>query len=298
MIKLEALRAFVAVAEAGSIKGASARLNRTVSAISMTLTQLENELSSELFERDRKSQLTELGVFVEQTATVLIRDYDRAVDIIKAYANGRTGKLRIASVPSVATHLLPDLLKDFVTRHRNVDVELTDTDSLQVIHLVETAQADFGICSPIPGETAVDFKPLFRDKFRLVCAEDDALAKLGRPLRWEDLAGSNLILNESSRSLTNASYAQLAATSRLTIRNISSLNAMVGSGLGVTLLPALSCSVLPAGVVSLEFSDDVVCWRSVGIVQRPSSIESPLARHFCEHLENQAPQWVSSLERM
>ncbi|WP_191629066.1 LysR family transcriptional regulator [Pandoraea terrae] len=295
MIKLEALRTFVTVAEVGGIKGASERLNRTVSAVSMTLTQLENELSAALFEQDRKSHLTDLGQFVKETATLLIRDYDRAVDLIKAYANGRTGKLRIASVPSVATHLLPSLLKDFVVRHANIDVELTDTDTSQVIRLVETAQADFGICSPLPGTTSVAFKHLFRDKFRLVCAEDDPLVQLGRPLRWDDLATTNLILNESSRSLNNASYAEVASNARLTVRNISSLTAMVGAGLGVTLLPALSCSTLPKNVVSLAFADDIVCWRDVGIVQRPNSIESPLTRVFCTHLEEQLPRWLASL---
>lgn len=295
MIKLEALRTFVVVAEAGGIKRAAERLNRTVSAVSMTLTQLENELSAELFEQDRKSRLTDLGQFVKETATLLIRDYDRAVEIIKAYANGRTGALRIASVPSVATHLLPSLLKDFVSRHENVDVELTDTDTSQVIRLVETAQADFGICSPLPGVMSVEFSPLFKDRFRLICAQDHPLATLGRPVRWEDLSGSNLILNESSRSLTDSSYTELAASARLTIRNIFSLTAMVGAGLGITLLPALSCSTLPHGVVSVPFADDIVCWRSVGIVQRPNSIESPLTRLFCAHIKQQIPHWLPSL---
>jgi DNA-binding transcriptional LysR family regulator len=293
MIKLEALRTFVVVAEAGNIKAASERLNRTVSAISMTLTQLENELAAELFEQDRKSNLTDLGRFVKGTATLLIRDYDRAVEIIKAYANGRTGKIRIASVPSVATHLLPGLLKDFVSKHENVDVELTDTDTSQVIRLVETAQADFGICSPLPGVMSVDFEPLFRDRFRLICAKNDPLARLGRSVRWEDLAGSNLILNESSRSLKDDFYTELSSSARLTIRNISSLTAMVSAGLGITLLPALSCSTLPRGVASIPFAEDIVCWRNVGLVRRPNSIESPLARRFCSHLKEQVPVWLA-----
>ncbi|HEU4827142.1 MAG TPA: LysR family transcriptional regulator, partial [Dongiaceae bacterium] len=107
MLRLEALRVFVTVADSGNIKDAAERVGRTPSAVSMTLKQIEERLGAPLFETDRKHRLTDLGRFVHQAAVVLLRDYERAVDLIEAYAQNRTGRLRLASVPSVATVLLP-----------------------------------------------------------------------------------------------------------------------------------------------------------------------------------------------
>ena len=58
MIRLDALRALVAVAEHGNIKDAAEQLHRTTSALSMTLKQIEDRLGGPLFEADRKQTLT------------------------------------------------------------------------------------------------------------------------------------------------------------------------------------------------------------------------------------------------
>ena len=86
MLRLEALRAFVEVADHGNIKDASERLFRTPSALSMTLKQIEDRLGCPLFETDRKSSLTEMGRFLHDQSVVLLRDYDRAMERIEAQA--------------------------------------------------------------------------------------------------------------------------------------------------------------------------------------------------------------------
>ena len=61
MVKVEHLRVFVAVAEAGELQQAAAHLGRTPAALSMTLKQLEDELGGSLFENERKGRLTYLS---------------------------------------------------------------------------------------------------------------------------------------------------------------------------------------------------------------------------------------------
>ena len=293
MIKLEALRTFTIVARAGNIKDAARRLLRTPSAVSMTLTQLEEELGGPLFENDRKSNLTDLGRYVDNAAQILIRDYDRTLEIIIDYAQHRAGRLRLATVPSVATHLLPNLLRDFMKDRPNVDVELVDTDTAQVMRLVETGQADLGLCGvPLSGSSLL-FDPLFRDQFKVVCGTSSVLARIRRPIRWSDMAGSELILNEASRSILAAEYTALAKTARLTMRNMASLLAMVESGMGITLLPSLASADLPAGIKALELADRA-SWRIVGVVSRPGVTESPLTRAFRAHLDAHTPTLLAA----
>lgn len=120
------------MAEEGNIKDAATRLLRTPSSVSMTLSALEDELGRPLFEQDRKSGLTVLGTYVRDMAEVMIRDHDRGIETIKAFAQSRLGRLHIVAVPSVASRILPPILREFLRRQSGAAVSLVDTDSHQV----------------------------------------------------------------------------------------------------------------------------------------------------------------------
>ncbi len=279
MIRLDALRALVAVAEHGNIKDAAEQLHRTTSALSMTLKQIEDRLGGPLFEADRKQTLTELGLLVRDTGIILLRDYDRAMEAIAAHAGAFSGRLRLASVPSVAVMLLPQALREFLQTRPDVDVELVDTDSTDVWHMVESGQVDLGFASAPPENLHLRFDALFREPFRLICHSSSAMACKPEPIEWHDLEGANLIMNEALRAVSQQNFLHLAERSHLSVRNVSSLVAMVVADMGVTLLPTLATTNLPSDVVCLSLAD-ALCCRTVGIIQRPDKVVSPLAKAF------------------
>ena len=288
MIRTEALRVFVTVADCGNIRDAAARLFRTQSALSMTLKQIEDTLGAPLFETDRKSGLTDLGRYVQGVATVLLRDHDSALRLIAGYAGGHSGQLRLASVPSVAALLIPELLRDFLTARPLAEVDLVDTDSADVRRLVQTGQADIGIASnggasaagASNGGEGLTYTPLFQDRLKLVCRADAGFAG---PLDWADLTDTALILNQTTAQIASPAFVTLAAGARLRVRNVTSLLAMVQAGVGVTLLPGLATVALPPGLVALPLAD-TSCTRQVGLLQRAGRSLSPLAGAFQAHL--------------
>ncbi|MFO1173699.1 MAG: LysR substrate-binding domain-containing protein [Paracoccaceae bacterium] len=279
MLRLEALRAFVEVADHGNIKDASEKLYRTPSALSMTLKQIEDRLGCPLFETDRKSSLTEMGRFLYDQSAVLLRDYDRAMERIEAQSKARSGRLRIASVPSVATMLLPRFLQAFLQDRPDLDIDLVDTDSTDVRLLVETGQVDLGIAGIGPDLVGLACEPIFRDPFKLICRSDSALAAKGGVLDWADLEGEPLIMNEATRSLRSPQFQRLAQDARLSMRNVASLLAMASAGMGVTLLPALATANLPATLTARRMQDPA-CRRTVGILWREGKVPSPVASLF------------------
>ncbi|MBL4916551.1 LysR family transcriptional regulator [Szabonella alba] len=279
MIRLEALRAFVEVADHGNIKDASEKLYRTPSALSMTLKQIEDRLGCPLFETDRKSSLTEMGRFLYNQAVVLLRDYDRAMERIEAQSKARSGRLRIASVPSVATMLLPSFLQMFLHVRPDLDIDLVDTDSTDVRLLVETGQVDLGIAGTGPDMPGLVCEPIFRDPFRLVCRSDSVLAAKSDVLDWSDLAGQPLIINEATRGLPAPEFQRLARDARFSVRNVTSLLAMVSTGMGVTLLPALATVNLAATLTARPLRDPA-CHRTVGIHWREGKVPSPVTSLF------------------
>ncbi len=286
MIKLEALRVFVTVAEIGNIRDAADRLGRTPSAVSMTLKQIEDLIGAPLFEGDRKNVLTALGRFTRDAARAQIQGYDKLVAKIHAYAHHRIGTLTLACVPSVAARLVPPLLQRFMAENPGVQLELSDADSARVAGLVESGVADLGIAGRPQVAGVVHFRPLFRDRFKVICGRESPLASLNRPLTWADLAGEALIRNGASESIEVAAYRVLAEQASLMVRNVTSLVAMAESGLGITLLPALSTIGLPASVLSFELQDSV--FRSVGILERKEGTRSPVSAAFLDLLSSRS----------
>lgn len=282
MIRTESLRVFVTVAECGNIRDAADRLFRTQSAISMTLKQVEDHLGAPLFESDRKHSLTDLGSFVSGVAKVLLRDHDTAIDLIEEYASGNSGRLRIASVPSVAALLIPEMLAAFVKDRPTAEIDLVDTDSANVRKLVATGQADLGIASAAATEAGLRYTPIFEDSMQLICQASSALAQYSGPLEWRDLEGIPLILNETTRGIQAAEFQALAARTKLRVRNVTSLLAMVRAGIGVTLLPGLAAVGLPPTLVARPLSDQS-CRRQVCLLRREGRVQSPLASAFQQH---------------
>jgi DNA-binding transcriptional LysR family regulator len=282
MIRTEALRVFVTVAECGNIRDAADRLFRTQSAISMTLKQVEDHLGAPLFESDRKHSLTELGSYVAGVAKVLLRDHDTAIELIEQQAFGHSGRLRIASVPSVAALLIPEMLATFLADRPKAEIDLVDTDSADVRRLVVSGQADLGIASMGPTDAGLIVTPIFEDRMQLVCPANSPLAQAAGPLDWQDLDTVPLILNETTRSIQSAEFQAIAARTKLRVRNVTSLLAMVRAGIGVTLLPGLATVGLPPTLVARPLSDQS-CRRQVRILRREGRMQSPLARAFQDH---------------
>ncbi len=279
MLRLEALRAFVEVADHGNIKEAADRLLRTPSALSMTLKQIEDRLGCALFETDRKSSLTDMGRFLYDQASVLLRDYDRAMEQIDAQAKARSGRLRIASVPSVATLILPRFLQAFIANRPDLEIDLVDTDSRDVRLLVETGAVDLGIAglpADLPGLAS---QPVFRDPFRLVCRKDSPLLAKAGALDWPDLQAVPLILNEAARGVVSPQFQELAREARVSVRNVASLVAMVQAGLGVTLLPALATVALPEDLAVRPLADPA-CLRTVSLYWRLGKVPGPMPALF------------------
>jgi len=294
MIKLETLRTFVTVAEAGNIKDAAERLCRTASAVSMTLKQLEHEVGGALFETDRKSSLTPLGAFMLETGRLQIQNYDRMIDGIRAYARNRIGRLTLASVPSVAANLVPSLLPRFVLDRPGVEIELLDTDSRNVLRSVESGQADLGIAGRPLSRTTAAFEPLFRDRFKVICNAGCDLAAAGKLVDWADIESHSLILNGASDTIDAPGYKAVSEQASMYVRNVTSLLALAKSGFGVTLLPALAAVDLPEDVVALDLAEENM-WRVVGLLSRSDTVLSPVALAFRAFILDEVPKLVRTL---
>ena len=281
-MKLEQLRVFVAVAEAGELADAGNRIGRTPAAVSMTLKQIESDVGGVLFEGERKGRLTPLGAYVLAQARRALAEYDQAVLNMRHYVTGAHGLVSIAAVPSAATRLVPLAIKALRAKRPGVRVDVRDIDSAAVADAVATGAVDFGIATLTEAAPGLSAERLLEDPFVLVCPATHRLAALKRPLRWSDLDANDFIANGLCSRINADAVLALIAGSPLTVRNTTSLLAFVEQGFGVTLLPALAVSASSA-LRTLPLADRKAK-RKLDVLTRQGETLNPSAKALLDEV--------------
>jgi len=129
MDRFQSLLAFAKVVEAGSFAGAGKRLDRSVSAISRQVTELEAHLGARLLNRTtRRLSLTETGRAFHDRVVQLLAELEEAENEIGAQAVVPSGTLKLTASISFGTRYLAPAIADFQRKHAALrfDVELSD----------------------------------------------------------------------------------------------------------------------------------------------------------------------------
>jgi LysR family cyn operon transcriptional activator len=142
------LRTFVAIAEAGGIARAGARLNLSQPAASRQILALEADLGVQLFDRiGRRFKLTSEGEDLLRQCRRLLTDAESITERARALKAGKTGILRVGSTPQAIESLLADFLTSYGRRHPGVEVHLVEEGAVRLpsrlergdVHLIITA---------------------------------------------------------------------------------------------------------------------------------------------------------------
>lgn len=267
-LKIVQLRHFVWVYELQGFHAAAEKAHRTQPAISLSIRDLEGKLGQALFEkrnaRAARPELTPFGVQFMAYAKELIAHHDRVIKDMSLIAQHKSGHLRIASVPSIASRLLPDILTRFIGDATDLHVSLFDDSSEVVLAMVENQQVDFGIASLWEAESDIRFIPIWEDSIGVVCRSDHRLADEVE-LSWQQLRGERLIANGTSRLLAGTAAEELVVDAQFYMSNMISLLAMLEAGMGITTLPRFAFPPEHSQLLFIPLSEPLVV-RDIGIV--------------------------------
>lgn len=175
---------FLAVLEHGSFTAAAAALSTTASVLSRAVARLEARLGQQLMRRTtRRISLTDAGRrYLEQAreAFDLLQAAEREALSKSAALSGR---VRISAPTTFGHFRLPALLKPFLTRHPEVQLELNITN--RNVDLVAEG-FDMAIRLGQLPDSGLVARKLEDAELRLVAAPD-YLKRAGKPKKLEDL---------------------------------------------------------------------------------------------------------------
>lgn len=291
-MKLQQLRHFLLVVEEGGFRAAADRANRSQAALSASIKELEKTLGQRLFESGNKATLTPFGEICLPKINQFLTIYKALEDDLRASASGDKGKIRIASVPSLVTKLLPSVLVEYSKKYPDIEIVLIDDNSVGVANRLLAGEVDLalGNCTSMD-QADIDFTPLISDPIGVVCLKSNSLNQLKsqsekqqknlrkKGLKWQQLVAQPFIYNGTCRLLENTPAEVLNRNARYTVENITSLFSLLRNNLGITTLPKLAFPSNEPELIWLDLTEPALN-RQIGIFKLANKTISPPAQAF------------------
>ncbi|MFI6881221.1 LysR family transcriptional regulator [Streptomyces sp. NPDC050400] len=260
------LRILVAVADEGGFSAAAAALGVTQSAVSHSVRGSERKLGAVLFARGRSgARPTDAGTKVVGHARRVLRLLALMAAEARAEPGTVQGPLRIAAFRSAALHLLPPALEALAARHPGIEPEVrvvrdvgAGTAGEVTAGRADLAIATLGGSGPLPAGLVGDV--LVEEEYSLVHPAGHPAPRTLPLVDWTENCGS----------YTRDWWAAQDWIPRATVRaeDDGTVLSMVGTGLGMAIMPELALRGAPSTVEITDLGPDRPV-RSVGYVTTP-----------------------------
>jgi DNA-binding transcriptional LysR family regulator len=188
--RLEAMAAFVAVAELRGFAPAARRLQRSPSAVTRLVAALEDRLSVRLLQRTTRSvALTGAGARYLDHARRILAAVDEAEGNARAERTEPAGRFVVAAPQVFGRREVAPLMFDFLARHAKVSGEITLAD--RVVHLVEEG-VDLAVRIGVLEDSSLVARKVGETR-RVVVGSPGYLAGRNRPRSPADLASHAIV---------------------------------------------------------------------------------------------------------
>lgn len=241
MDRIETLRAFTTVIDAGSFTEAAMRLGTSPQVVSKYVKALEDELGQQLIYRTTRSlSLTEAGRAHLPRCRALVEDFDDLRAAARAEEREPQGQLVITAPVTFGERVLTGLAHRFLETHPKVAIELKLTDR-------RLSLVDEGIDLALRIGALEDASLIVRKLGHVpvvYCAAPAYLARAGRPERPEDLARHSVILDTNFsepgvwRFRAGTGSLAVKVSGRLMANSAEAVRQLALAGAGVALIPA------------------------------------------------------------
>jgi len=151
-MRLNQVRAFVAVADCGSLRAAARRLGVSQPAMTKSIRGLEAELNAQLVQRTSRGVVpTAAGKVFLTRARVVQAELRKAGEEVAQIAGQRGGSVAFGlGLPALA--LVPDALADFHRQYPAVRLRVVEGAANALVPLVRDETLDFCVSRRQPGE--------------------------------------------------------------------------------------------------------------------------------------------------
>ena len=284
------LKLFCAIVQSGSITKGANVCNLALSAASRRISEFEEAAGMVLLDRSVKGvTLTHAGHAVMQHALRLFQGFEQLSNELGEYSKGIKGNVRLWANMSALTEFLPSALASFLKVNPEIQVEVEEQLSGDIVKALIDGIADIGVFAEGPITSGLDTRIMGQDQLVIACSKTHPLSKR-KYISFEECLEYDFVgLNRGSSllELTSRNAEKLGKQMRLRIqvRSYDAMCQMIAVNLGIGVLPLQACAAqikaLDLKVIAL---DDSWAKRNLLLATKSNSTQPPAAALLSQHL--------------
>jgi LysR family hydrogen peroxide-inducible transcriptional activator len=188
----------LAVAEYRHFEMAAEKCYITQSTLSTMIAKFEDEIGLKIFDRKKKPlDITQEGHAILGQLRTIRTNFNQLEEMAQEIRGEIKGKLSISVIPTIAPYLLPLFLPNFVTKYPQLQIEIREQTTDEIIRQLRSRTIDIGILSTPLYEKDIIELPLYDEPFLLF----DTQLKTKNDIELKKLAFNQLCLLEEGHCM-------------------------------------------------------------------------------------------------
>ena len=254
------LRLFIAIVDLGSISKGADATHLALASASARVSGMEATLGTALLERQSRGVVpTSAGRTLLHHARLITTQVEHMRGDLKAFSSGLKRQIRMFSNTSAMVDVLPATLGDFLANYPDVDVDVVERTSAEIVIAVAEGRAEFGLVADSADTRALQTRQLMHDRLA-------ALVPASHPLASRSDVDFAELLDEPFVGLgSGALHDHLAhnaarlgrhVTYRVRLKSLEAVAGLVEAGVGIAILPVVALQRShPRGTVTVPLTD-------------------------------------------
>jgi DNA-binding transcriptional LysR family regulator len=275
------LQWLLTVAEHEHVTTAAAILGTTQPTLSRALARLEAEVGTPVFQRAADGvHVTPVGRLVVAAARDITARHAQLVDDLAGVLDPESGVVRLAFLDSMATSLVPRVLRAFHQQAPRVRVVLSQEPAHEILNDLAAGSVDLAITSTRPAD-GHGWHPLQEERLVLVVPPRHRLVGRKR-VRLAELGDEELVTTPAGfgyRSLLEGLFHDAGLVPRISFesQDLATIEGLVAAGLGVAILPEPFAGLSGTSGITLTAP---AARRTIGLLWRSDRPLAPPSERF------------------
>jgi LysR family hydrogen peroxide-inducible transcriptional activator len=248
---LTELRYIVAVARERHFGHAAEACFVSQPTLSVAVKKLEDELDVKLFERgSAEITVTPLGEEIVRQAQAVLEQAQAIKEIAKRGKDPLGGPLRLGVIYTIGPYLLPDLVRNIITRVPQMPLMLQENFTVKLLEMLRAGELDCAILAEPFVDAGLAVAPLYDEPFLVAVPKSHPLAQRTQ-ISAEELKRETMLLLGTGHCFRDhvldvcpefARFSSDAEGIRKSFEgsSLETIKHMVAAGMGVTVVPRLS----------------------------------------------------------
>lgn len=277
------LEYFQMLAKVQNFTRAANELALTQSALSRSISRLEEELRVPLFERKTR------GVVLNQYGEIFLQHVHRAMQeimIAKQELNEMVdpfrGIISLAFIHTLGSSFVPDVISAFREKYPGIQFQLMQDSTKKIVHQLGAGGIDLGFCSPNEQIDNISTVPIVDEELFLIVPKNHRLAHK-QQADLNEVADEPFVLYKQESGLRDIIYhlcEEAGFKPAVSFEGVGdeTIAGFVRANFGVALIPFISG--LDMAEISLLSVSRPRCRRVIHMAWRTDRYMSPAALHF------------------